>query len=72
MFEAREAIVMPHQTLLNLNARLDKPNYDTRDVVKTPIVYRLTVGADEETREWELPRAEDLDTARPELVPQHC
>ena len=64
MFNSLEAVAIPHQNLLNLNASLGKPNKDTRTVVKTPMLYRLTVGADEDIRQWELSQNDKFDTAR--------
>jgi hypothetical protein len=61
---AINAVAMPHQIIISLNALLGKPGNGCRTVCKTPVLYRMILRADESVRTWELENAQSYDTAK--------
>ena len=57
------AIASPHQQLISLNPLLGKPNNSCRTICKTPVLYRMTLRADDSVREWELANRQAYDKA---------
>ena len=61
---AINAVAMPHQLLISLNALLGKPGNGCRTVCKTPVLYRMILRVDESVRKWEIENAQAYDTAQ--------
>ena len=47
-----------------LNSCVGKVNEDNRTITKSPMLYRATMAADEEIKEWELSHSDPFDTAQ--------
>ena len=58
-----QAVSMPYQLLCPLNALLGKPNNKCRTVCKTPVLYRMTLRANQSVRAWELANIQPYDKA---------
>ena len=57
------AVASPHQQLISLNPLLGKPNNSCRTICKTPVLYRMTLRADNSVKEWEIANRQTYDKA---------
>jgi hypothetical protein len=55
-------VCIPHQQLVSLNPLLGK-QVGCRTICKTPMLYRMTLRADEEVTNWEKENKQDYDKA---------